>query len=115
VVGSVLIVCVARPAALAAHDMGSEVVLGLEQEGRLRRITLTPLSAEAIIELASVVMGEEPPTALTRWLVDRSLGNPLFALSLLQGLLDEGVDLVLPRSAPAAAPAVLGRANCPTV
>jgi predicted ATPase len=103
----VLIVCVARPAELAAHDMGSEVVLGLEQEGRLRRITLTPLSAEAIIELASVVMGEQPPPALTRWLVDRSLGNPLFALSLLQGLLDEGVDLSCPDLRPRPLPQYL--------
>jgi DNA-binding CsgD family transcriptional regulator len=87
--------------------MGSEVVLGLEQEGRLRRVTLTPLSAEAITELASVVMGEEPPTALIRWLVDRSLGNPLFALSLLQGLLDEGVDLSCPDLRPRPLPQYL--------
>jgi DNA-binding CsgD family transcriptional regulator len=92
----ILVVCVVRPAELAAHDMGNEVVLDLEQEGRLRRITLAPLSTEAITELASVVVGEEPPTALIRWLMDRSLGNPLFALILLQGLLDEGVDLSCP-------------------
>lgn len=92
----ILVVCLARAPELAAHDMGSEVVLGLEQEGRLRRITLAPLAAEAVTELASVVVGEEPPTVLSRWLLDRSLGNPLFALSLLQGLLDEGVDLSSP-------------------
>jgi DNA-binding CsgD family transcriptional regulator len=103
----ILVVCVARPAELATHDMGNEVVLGLEQEGRLRRITLAPLSAEAITELASVVMGEEPPTALTRWLVDRSMGNPLFALSLLQGLLDEGIDLSRPDLRPRPLPQYL--------
>jgi DNA-binding CsgD family transcriptional regulator len=92
----ILIVCLARPPELAEHDVGSEVVLGLEQEGRLRRITLAPLAAEAVAELAAVVVGEQPSTALTRWLVDRSLGNPLFALSLLHGLLDEGVDLSSP-------------------
>jgi DNA-binding CsgD family transcriptional regulator len=98
---------VARAAELAAHDMGSEVVLGLEQEGRLRRLTLAPLSAEAITELASVVVGEEPPTALIRWLMDRSLGNPLFALSLLQGLLDEGADLPRPDLRPRPLPQYL--------
>src|SRR5438093_6967519 len=59
-------------------------------------MVLAPLTPEAIAELASVVVGEEPPSALSRWLVDRSRGNPLFALSLLQGLLDEGVDLSSP-------------------
>jgi DNA-binding CsgD family transcriptional regulator/tetratricopeptide (TPR) repeat protein len=103
----ILVVCLARPPELAAHDMGSEVVLGLEQEGRLRRIILAPLSAEAVAELASVVVGEEPPTALTRWLVDRSLGNPLFALSLLQGLLDEGLDLASPDLRPLPLPKYL--------
>jgi DNA-binding CsgD family transcriptional regulator/tetratricopeptide (TPR) repeat protein len=92
----ILIVCVARLARLATHEVGSEVVLGLEQEARLRRIVLAPLDAEAITELAAVVVGEEPPAALSRWLMERSQGNPLFALSLLQGLLDEGVDLSLP-------------------
>jgi DNA-binding CsgD family transcriptional regulator len=103
----ILVVCMARVAEVAAHDMGSEVVLGLEQEGRLRRITLAPLAAEAVTELASVVVGEEPPTALTCWLTDRSLGNPLFALSLLQGLLDEGVDLCTPELRPLPLPQYL--------
>ncbi|HEY2764320.1 MAG TPA: AAA family ATPase [Pseudonocardiaceae bacterium] len=92
----ILVVCVSRAAELGAHDMGSEVVLGLEQEARMRRITLAPLEAEAVTELASVVVGAQPPTALSRWLLDRSLGNPLFALSLLQGLLDEGAELSSP-------------------
>ncbi len=105
----ILVVCVTQPPLLleATHDMGSEVVLGLEQEGRLRRITLAPLAAEAVAELASVVVGEEPPTALVGWLVDRSLGNPLFALSLLQGLLDEGVDLCSPDQRPRPLPQYL--------
>jgi DNA-binding CsgD family transcriptional regulator len=46
--------------------------------------------------MAGDVLGEEPRGTLPRWLGERSQGNPLYALSLLQGLLDEEADLSAP-------------------
>jgi len=92
----VLLLCAVRPGELADHDVGNEVTLALEQEGRLSRLELGPLRPKGVTELALAVLGEDPPASLARWLVERSRGNPLFALSLLQALLDEGVDLCSP-------------------
>ena len=43
-----------------------------------------------------MVLEEVPPRPLVDWLADRSRGNPLFALGLLQALIDEGADLSAP-------------------
>jgi ATP/maltotriose-dependent transcriptional regulator MalT len=99
----VLVLAVARPAELAAQPAATEVLLGLEQEGLLRRLPLGPLDNRAVGELAEVFLqGYRPPKALVEWLEDRSRGNPLFALGLLQALEDEGADLSAPelRSVP---------------
>ena len=99
----VLVLAVARPAELAAQPAAAEVLLGLEQEGLLRRMPLDPLDHGAVEELAEVYLdGRPPPKALVEWLKDRSRGNPLFALGLLQALEDEGADLSAPalRSVP---------------
>jgi len=99
----VLVLAVARPAELAAQPAATEVLLGLEQEGLLRRLPLGPLDRRAVGELAQVFLqGRRPPKALVEWLEDRSRGNPLFALGLLQALDDEGGDLSAPelRSVP---------------
>ena len=99
----VLVLAVARPAELAAQPAAAEVLLGLEQEGLLRRMPIGPLDHGAVEELAEVYLeGRPPPKALVAWLKDRSRGNPLFALGLLQALEDEGADLSAPalRSVP---------------
>jgi DNA-binding CsgD family transcriptional regulator/tetratricopeptide (TPR) repeat protein len=88
-----LVVATARGAELAGSPLGSSIVFGLEQEGLLRRLELGPLDPGAIRELAEISLGEPPPPALASWLAERSQGNPLFALGLLQALLDEGADL----------------------
>jgi DNA-binding CsgD family transcriptional regulator len=92
----VLVVVTARPAELAAQPVGTEVLLGLEQEGLARRLRLEALPAAAIRELAAAVIAGEPPPALVDWLVARTRGNPLFALGLLRALLEEGADLAAP-------------------
>lgn len=92
----VLVLATARTAELTGHEVAGDVVLALEQEGLMHQRELRPLAPEAIGDLARVVLGEQPPNALAGWLAQRSLGNPLFALSLLQGLIDEGADFTSP-------------------
>jgi len=91
-----LVVAAARPAELAKNETGTEVLLGLEQEGALQRRHLRPLDGEALADLAKAVLEEVPPKPLLDWLADRSRGNALFALGLLQALIDEGADLSAP-------------------
>jgi len=92
----VLVVATARPAELRARSVGHDVLLGLEDEGFLRRLRLTPLDAAAVGALASDVLAQPAPPALVDWLAERSRGVALFALGLLQALLDEGADLAAP-------------------
>src|SRR5438105_10587279 len=91
-----LVVAAARPAELADCQVANQVLFGLEQEGLLRRLDLRPLEAGAIEELAEVVLGDLPPAPLAAWLSERSRGNPLFALGVLQALLEGGADLARP-------------------
>jgi class 3 adenylate cyclase/DNA-binding CsgD family transcriptional regulator len=93
----VLLVLAARPVELAAHDVAAQVLLGLEQEGYLKRLELTPLAAGEVAELAQAYVGEDNVAdALVEWLMARSRGTPLFATGLLRSLLDEGADLSRP-------------------
>jgi DNA-binding CsgD family transcriptional regulator len=92
----VLVLLTARPAELAAQPVGTEVLGGLEQEGLARRLRLEPLPAAAIAELAAAMTAGEAPPALVDWLVERTRGNPLFAIGLLRALLEEGADLAAP-------------------
>ena len=91
-----LVIVAARPAELAENETATEVLLRLEQEGALQRRHLRPLDGESLGDLAEVVLEEVPPRPLVDWLADRSRGNPLFALGLLQALIDEGADLSAP-------------------
>jgi class 3 adenylate cyclase/tetratricopeptide (TPR) repeat protein len=93
----VLVVVTARPAELAEQGVASQVLLGLEQEGLLSRLTLHALDAAGLALLAGVELQAEPPPALVDWLTQRSQGNPLFALGLLRALVEEGADLSAPR------------------
>lgn len=92
----VLVIAAARPVELAGQQAATEIVLGLEQEGVLERLSLRVLDHQRMGELTRAVLDEEPPASLVDWLTERSLGNPLFALSLLQALIDEGSDLAAP-------------------
>lgn len=89
----VLVVMGARPAELAGQQVAVRVLFGLDQDGFLRRLPLTPLPAARIGELAGEILPSPPPPALITWLAERSGGNPLFALGLLRALVDEGADL----------------------
>ncbi len=91
-----LVVAAARPRELADHPVAPQVLFGLEQEGLLRRLSLGRLATEAVGELAAAVVGTPAPLALVQWLDERSRGNALFALGLLQALVDEGADLSAP-------------------
>lgn len=93
----VLVLAGARPVELAAQAGPTQVLLGLEQEGLLRRLELRSLPSGAVGELAEAVLGEAAPQALVGWLDERSRGNPLFTIGLLRALLDEGADLTAPR------------------
>lgn len=93
----VLVVLAARPAELAEHPLANRVLLPLEQDGVLSRLSLVPLDDEEIRALAASMLQTSPPPALVPWLQARSRGNPLFALGLLRALLDEGADLSAPR------------------
>src|SRR5581483_1188829 len=75
----VLVVATARPAELRARSVGHDVLLGLD--------------AAAIGALAGDVLAQPAPPALVDWLAERSRGVALFALGLLQALVDEGADL----------------------
>lgn len=91
-----LVLLTARPAELAQHPEGAEVASRLGQDLILTRIMLDPLERPELEELAAAFYGELPPAALVDWLADRSHGNPLFALGLLQALADEGAPLSKP-------------------
>jgi DNA-binding CsgD family transcriptional regulator/tetratricopeptide (TPR) repeat protein len=91
-----LVLAAARPAELAENETGTEVLLGLEQEGALQRSHLRPLDGEAMENLAEAVLHKVPPRPLLEWLADRSRGNPLFALGLLHALIDDRADLSAP-------------------
>ena len=94
---AVLIVACARPAELAEHPSASPAVRGLEQDGRLRRLTLPPVERAGLAELCHDLVAVPPPEPLVRWVAERSRGNPLFALGLVRALIDEGGDLSAPR------------------
>jgi tetratricopeptide (TPR) repeat protein len=92
----VVVLAVARPVELAEQAVAGEVLAGLEQDGVLRRLSLGPLPPGEIGELTEAVLGSAPPHTLVDWLVQRSQGNALFALGLLQALQEEGADLTAP-------------------
>ena len=92
----VLVLAAARPAELAENPAALQMSLQLEQDGALRRLELPPLDPMALTELAGAALNDLPSSALVEWLTERSRGNALFALGLLQALLDEGADLSAP-------------------
>jgi class 3 adenylate cyclase/DNA-binding CsgD family transcriptional regulator/tetratricopeptide (TPR) repeat protein len=95
----VLVLLAARPVELAEQQVASDVLLGLEQEGLLRRKTVTALSAAEVQELAELVIDGPAPAALVDWIMERAQGSPLFANGLLRALIEEGADLEHPHLA----------------
>jgi class 3 adenylate cyclase/DNA-binding CsgD family transcriptional regulator len=92
-----LVLAAARPGELAEHPVASKVLLALDRDGLLTRLTLSPLGSAAVGELAEAVLGDAVPGALVAWLDERSRGNPLFTLGLLRALQEERADLTHPR------------------
>jgi len=93
---SILVVIAGRTVELLSHAMASDVILGLEQEGFLRRDPIAPLAQSEIEELAAAVLDQPVQATLVTWLMERSQGSPLFAVGLLRALVDEGADLADP-------------------
>ena len=88
----VLVVATARPAELADRRKRPPRA-PLEQDDLLRRLTLEPLGADALADLAAGVTGERATPVLVEWVEQRSRGNPLYAIGLLRALLEEGANL----------------------
>ena len=96
----VLVLMCARLGELVERVVGEHVLFGLEQDGVLTRLDLQRLKEPHVRELAERVLGRPSvPPGLADWLFGESLGNPLFTVSLLDAVLDTGVDLEAPRLA----------------
>lgn len=93
----VLVVASARAAELDSLQIAREVMNWLEKDGILVRLPVPPLEPQAVGELAEAYLESPPSAALVRWLVEQSRGNAMFALSLLQALVDQGADLSSPQ------------------
>ncbi len=92
----VLVILTARTGEISGGSAAGEILLGLEQEGLLRRLALRPLAEDGLRALAEVIAEEPVPEALVAWLQERSQGNPFFALVLMRALLEKGGDLSAP-------------------
>ena len=92
----VLVVLTARTGEISGGSAAGEILLGLEQEGLLRRLSLGPLAEDGLRALAEIIAEQSVPEALVAWLQERSQGNPFFALGLMRALLEKGGDLSAP-------------------
>lgn len=100
---SIAVLATARTAGLLAQPILGDVVHGLGDDQALRRINVRPLNFDEVADLVQICFRDrrDPeaslvPRSLVQWLVDRSLGHPLFALSLIDALLEDGVDVAAP-------------------
>lgn len=93
----VLVLASARAAELDSLQIAREVMNWLEKDGILVRLPVPPLEPQAVGELAEAYLESPPSSALVRWLVDQSRGNVMFALSLLQALVEQEADLSAPQ------------------
>ena len=92
-----LVVAAARPE-LREEPAAAQVVAELEQDGKLETLRLEPLGHDAVRELAEIVLRKAVVAdALVEWLDEHARGNPLFAIDLLDALVQEGADLSSPR------------------
>jgi DNA-binding CsgD family transcriptional regulator len=100
----VTVLLTARPSPLDEHPIALETLVRLEEDGHLTRMGLEPLARPEVTELVHEVLRAEPRVAssfvtdpLVGWLLDRSLGHPLFVIGLLRALIEESADLTAPR------------------
>jgi DNA-binding CsgD family transcriptional regulator len=100
----VTVLLTARPSPLDEHPIALETLVRLEEDAHLTRVGLEPLARPEVTELVHEVLRAEPTVAssfvtdpLVGWLLDRSLGHPLFVIGLLRALIEEGADLTAPR------------------
>lgn len=98
------VVATARPEDLTRRPIVTEVLVGLNEDALMTPLDLRPLTATEIAALAHQVLRADPrvqsafvPAALVSWLLERSMGHPLFVIGLLRALIDEGADLVAPQ------------------
>jgi DNA-binding CsgD family transcriptional regulator len=85
-----LVMATARTEELADQPLAVRVLLDLEQEGALRRIEVEPLGPEPLRELAEAVMDRAVDKDVVDWVMERSQGNPFYAVGLLRSLREEG-------------------------
>lgn len=94
------VVATARAGELRKQRIVVEVLLGLREEGLAHGVALDPLTDEEVAELThSLLSGQDRafvPAMLVRWLFERSLGHPLFVLSLMRALIEEQADFSAP-------------------
>ncbi|PZS30239.1 MAG: hypothetical protein DLM61_11335 [Pseudonocardiales bacterium] len=91
------VLATARPAELARNRTALVVLHALEQEARIHRVALAPLSRQDIRELtADTLRQDRVPPALSDWLTARAQGNPRFAVGLLDALIGCDADLQAP-------------------
>lgn len=91
------VLATARPAELARNRTALAVLHALEQEARIHRVMLAPLSRQDIRELtADTLQGDRVPPALADWLTARAQGNPRFAVGLLDALIGSDADFQAP-------------------
>jgi DNA-binding CsgD family transcriptional regulator len=91
------VLATARPAELARNRTALAVLHTLEQEARIHRVALAPLSRQDIWELTAYTLRQDRvPPALADWLVARAQGNPRFAVGLLDALIGCDADFQAP-------------------
>lgn len=95
----ILIVATARPSEIETQPGAREVLLSLHKDGILSTLHVPPLARPEVGELARAALGREPSHALIDWLVDHTRGNPMFALSLMESLVEHQADLSAPQLA----------------
>ncbi len=69
----------------------AQLVDAVRRGGIVELIRLRPLSDDQIDQLATSLLGQSPDVELTRFLVERSRGNPFFLHAILGQLVDEAV------------------------
>lgn len=96
--GRVLVLVVLRLPELSETSPGWRAILTLEQGGMLSRLEIPPLGEAGLRGLAARALDRKtPPPELVAWLERQSSGNPLFAVTLLDELVQRGSDLTEPR------------------
>jgi DNA-binding CsgD family transcriptional regulator len=92
----VLVVLCARAEQLTNQPLAMRVLLDLEQGDVLRQMVVDPLGNRDLRKLGEAVLAQVIGDRPLAWLAERSRGNPLIAIALLEALQAEGGDLDSP-------------------